>query len=155
MSGVKKRLAIIALGAALAPAAQAQSCLEPDQLLALDTRYETALQIGDVTLLDELLAPEFVWVHNLASMKENKAQLLARLGKGPGPMKQRRSHDISRHRLGNTAVLQGLSSVEKWNPGGESFRTLRYQFMRTYVEMNGVCRLLAVQTQKVWSSEGL
>lgn len=151
---MKKQLTAVALGLWMTATAQAQSCLEAEPLAALDARYETALQTGDVALLDQLLAPEFVWVHNLASMKESKAQLLARLDKGPGPMKQRRSHDISRQALGNTAVLQGLSSVDKWNPDGESFRTLRYQFMRTYVEVDGQCRLLAVQTQKVWSSDG-
>jgi hypothetical protein len=56
-------------------------------------------------------------------------------------------------RLDKTAVLQGLSSVEKWNPDGKTFRTSRYQFMRTYVEHKGECKLLAVQTMKVWSSE--
>lgn len=109
---------------------------------------------GDINFLDKLLAPEFYWVHNLASLKEKKAELLARLQKPEEQPKERRSHDISQQRLGSTVVLQGLSSVDKWNSDGKTFRTSRYQFMRTYVEHKGECKLLAVQTMKVWSSEG-
>lgn len=134
--------------------AQADTCLSEKKLVALDAQYERALQVGDVQFLDKLLAPEFYWVHNLASMKEKKAELLMRMQKPEEQPKERRSHDITRQRLGNTAVLQGLSSVDKWNADRKTFRTSRYQFMRTYVEHKGECKLLAVQTMKVWSSEG-
>lgn len=133
---------------------KAETCLDNEKLTALDAQYENALRTGDTKFLDKLLAPEFSWVHNLASLKENKAQLLVRLQKPEEPIKERRSHDIVFHRLGNTVVLQGLSSVDKWNPDGKTFRTSRYQFMRAYVEQQGECKLLAVQTMKVWSSEG-
>jgi hypothetical protein len=56
--------------------------------------------------------------------------------------------------LHSTAVVEGLVSVEKWNPDGKTFRTSRYQVMRTYVEAKGECKLLAVQSMKVWSSDG-
>lgn len=133
--------------------AQAQTCLEPKRLAKLDADYENALRKGDVQFLEQLLAPEFQWVHNLASLTETKAQLLARAQKPEEQPKERRSHDITVQRLDKTAVLQGLSSVDKWNSDGKTFRTSRYQFMRTYVEHNGSCKLLAVQTMKVWSSE--
>ncbi|MFC3115813.1 nuclear transport factor 2 family protein [Cellvibrio fontiphilus] len=131
----------------------AQSCLESEALIALDGRYETALQTGDVEFLQALLAPEFSWVHNLASMKETKAGLIARLQQESEQPKARKSHDITTHRLGNTAVLQGVSSVEKWNADGKTYRTLRYQFIRTYVAQGSQCKLLAVQTMKVSSPE--
>lgn len=134
--------------------AQAETCLDNKKLTTLDAQYENALGTGDTKFLDKLLAPEFSWVHNLASLKESKGQLLARMQKPEEPIKERRSHEIVFHRLGNTVVLQGLSSVDKWNPDGKTFRTSRYQFMRTYVEHQGECKLLAVQTMKVWSSEG-
>lgn len=137
----------------LSGGASAESCLTKAALIELDGSYEAALQSGNIKLLDELLAPEFYWVHNLASLKENKQQLIARVQLLSEQPKARRSHDISVQRLANTAVLEGLSSVEKWNADGKSFRTLRYQFMRTYVELNGACKLLAVQTMKVWSGE--
>lgn len=141
-------------GFLLVPVVQADTCLNAEKLVALDAQYEKALQGGDINFLDKLLAPEFYWVHNLASLKEKKAELLARLQKPEEQPKERRSHDISQQRLGSTVVLQGLSSVDKWNSDGKTFRTSRYQFMRTYVEHKGECKLLAVQTMKVWSSEG-
>lgn len=151
---MKKMLFISLLGfVSVGNAAQANSCLAERNLLALDSRYESALQNGDIRLLNELLAADFIWVHNLASMKETKTQLIARVQLPAEQPKARRAHDISVQRLANTAVLQGLSSVEKWNGDGKSFRTARYQFMRTYVELEGQCKLLAVQTMKVWSSE--
>jgi|SRR6187431_549622 len=152
---MKKLLVMTACLAFFAsPITQAETCLENEKLARLDAQYENALRTGDTKFLDKLLAPEFSWVHNLASLKENKTQLLARLQKPEEPIKERRSHDISFLHLDNTMVLQGLSSVDKWNPDGKTFRTSRYQFMRTYVEQKGECKLLAVQTMKVWSSEG-
>jgi len=152
---MKKLLVMTACLAFFAsPITQAETCLENEKLARLDAQYENALRTGDTKFLDKLLAPEFSWVHNLASLKENKTQLLARLQKPEEPIKERRSHDISFQHLDNTMVLQGLSSVDKWNPDGKTFRTSRYQFMRTYVEQKGECKLLAVQTMKVWSSEG-
>lgn len=142
------------LGVLMGSAAQAETCLDNEKLVQLDAQYENALQVGNVQFLDKLLAPEFYWVHNLASLQETKAQLLVRITKPEAQAHQRRSHDISPHRLGNTVVLQGLSSVDKLNPDGKTLRTSRYQFMRTYVEQKGECKLLAVQTMKVWSSEG-
>lgn len=142
------------LGVLMSSATHAETCLDTEKLMQLDAQYEHALQVGNVQFLDTLLAPEFYWVHNLASLQETKAQLLVRIKKPEAQAHQRRSHDINAHRLGNTVVLQGLSSVDKLNPDGKTLRTSRYQFMRTYVEQKGECKLLAVQTMKVWSSEG-
>lgn len=142
------------LGLVTCSVVQADICLTAEKLTLLDAKYEKALQAGDVKFLDNLLAPEFYWVHNQASMKEGKAQLLARIVMPEEQPKERRSHEISLQRLDKTAVLHGLSSVDKWNSDGKTFRTSRYQFMRTYVEHKGECKLLAVQTMKVWSSEG-
>ena len=151
---MKKIIVItMVLGASAISAAQAETCLSEKNLVALDAKYEQALQVGDTQFLDKLLAPEFYWVHNLASMKEKKTELLVRVKKSEEHAKKRRSYDISQQRLGNTVVLQGLSNVDKWNADGKTFRTSRYQFMRTYVEEKGECKLLAAQTMKVWSSD--
>lgn len=151
MTGLWGSLLYVAAGSI----AQAETCLATEKVLQLDARYENALRVGDVVFLDKLLAPDFYWVHNLASLKENKTELLVRMNQQVEQPKARRSHDISAQRLDKTVVLQGLSSVDKWNSDGKTFRTLRYQFMRTYVEHNHECKLLAVQTMKVWSSEGV
>jgi hypothetical protein len=57
------------------------------------------------------------------------------------------------HVLGDTVVLRGLNTVEHWNADGKTWKTNRYQFMRTYGNVAGACKLLSVQTMKVWSSE--
>lgn len=131
----------------------AAECLEPSRLKVLDAQYEEALRVGDTKFLKELLADDYVWVHNLASDIETKPGLLKRLKDLDEVPKARVSHDITAHRLANTVVLDGLSSVDKYNPDGKTFRTSRYRFMRTYVAHNGQCKLLSVQTMKVWSSE--
>jgi hypothetical protein len=111
----------------------AHSCLPIADLIARDSKYEEALRVGDVAFLDNLLADEFVWVHNLASAVEDKATILAR-SKAPTEIpKARTTSDVRAHALENTVVLQGLSHVEKWNSDGKTTRSLRYQFMRTYV----------------------
>lgn len=130
----------------------AAECLEPSRLKALDAQYEEALRVGDIKFLDNLLADDYVWVHNLASDIESKSVLLKRLATEDEIPKSRISHDITSHRLADTVVLEGLSSVDKYNADGETFRTSRYRFMRTYVAQKGQCKLLAVQTMKVWSS---
>ena len=151
---MKKVLVMALLPCAFMPAAYADSCLGNKNLILLDQQYETAMQTGDAKFLEQLLAPEFYWVHNQASLKETKAALIARIQQPEQQPKARRSHDLSVRQLQNTAVVEGLSSVEKWNPDGKTFRTSRYQVMRTYVEVKGECKLLAVQTMKVWSSDG-
>lgn len=152
---MRKRLLILLVGGCVcANSFAAPSCLDTDALIALDARYEMAVQTGDTDFLQRLLAPEYSWVHNLTSMKENKTALIVRLQKPDAQVKERRSHDIRALRLANTVVLEGLSSVDKWNADGKTYRTSRYQFMRTYVAVKGECKLLAVQTMKVWSSDG-
>ena len=131
----------------------AAECLEPSRLKALDAQYEEALRLGDVKFLNKLLADEFVWVHNLEADIENKSGLLKRLKAEKEIAKARNSHDITLHGLADTVVLSGLSSVDKYNPDGKTFRTSRYRFMRTYVAVKKQCKLLSVQTMKVWSSE--
>lgn len=131
----------------------AAECLQPSRLKALDAQYEEALRVGDVKFLHKLLADDFVWVHNLGADIENKPGLLKRLKADQEIAKARNSHDITLHALADTVVLSGLSSVDKYNPDGKTFRTSRYRFMRTYVAVKDQCKLLSVQTMKVWSSE--
>lgn len=141
-------LALVPVGALAAP------CLPTPDLIALDTRYEDATRRGDAAFLDQLLAEDFVWVHTLASAIEDKSVILARARKPAEPApKARTTSGVRAHILGDTVVLRGLSTVEQWNADGKTWRSNRYQFMRTYVNDNGHCKLLALQTMKVWSSE--
>lgn len=133
--------------------ADANPCLQDKNLQRLDQQYEEALRVGDTNFLNELLAEDFVWVHNLEADIENKKELLTRLQQQLDQVQTRRSSDITFHRLDKTAVLSGISSVEKLNADGETVRVSRYRFLRTYVASGKQCRLLAVQTMKLSTSD--
>ncbi|MGD8175603.1 nuclear transport factor 2 family protein [Marinimicrobium sp. ARAG 43.8] len=131
----------------------ADRCLEASPLKALDHRYEEALRVGEVDFLESVLAEDYVWVHNHAVASEDKRTLLARLGEGHETPLTRRSESVSYRRLANTAVLDGVTTVEKSpRKAGEAVRVNRYHFMRTYVLVDGHCQLLSNQTMKVWSN---
>lgn len=153
-------IATVLLGAN--PAAHASdivsACHPVPSLIERDARYEDAMRSGDAAYLDDLLAPNYVWVHSLASATDTKEDVLARARAARAAekpsYKSRATSDVQAQVAGGTVVLRGLSSVEQWNADGKTWRTNRYRFMRTYVEGGGACRLLAVQTMKVWSSDG-
>lgn len=143
---------LFAMSATFAMPALAASCLPATDLIEHDRQYEEALRVGNLPFLEAALADNYVWVHTLASQTESKADVLARLKTPPAIPKRRSTRDVQAHTLGATTVLRGISSVEQWNADGKTWRTNHYQFMRTYVEINGHCKLLSVQTMKVASS---
>jgi len=128
--------------------ASAAPCLPAPALIERDARYEEALRVGDVHFLQSLLADDYVWVHSLGSQIETRASLLARLVK-PVVYKARGTSEVHVHVLGDTAVVRGISTTEQWNADGTTWRANRYQFMRTYVNVGGECRLLSVQTMNL------
>lgn len=138
----------LSLAVLLPFAASAAPCLPTDALIALDSKYEEALRTGDVPFLQTLLADDYVWVHTLGSQIETRSSLLARLAK-PVVYKARTTSDVHAHVQGDTAVLRGVSTTEQWNPDGQTSRSNRYQFMRTYVSVAGACKLLSVQTMNL------
>jgi ketosteroid isomerase-like protein len=147
-----KRL-FLALCCALPLQSFAAPCLPVPDLIQRDQQYEEALRVGDVAFLQAWLADDFVWVHNLASQVETRAVVLARSEHPAVVHKSRTTSDVHGHVLGDTVVLRGLNTVEQWNADGKTWKSNRYQFMRTYVNVGGACKLLSTQTMKVWSSE--
>lgn len=152
-AGATGRTALLAAGIACGLPAYAADCLPVANLVALDAQYEEAMRVGDVPFLQRHLADDFIWVHNLVSSVDNKAAMLARAATPNTGHKARTTSAVQAQVLDNTVVLRGLSSVDAWNADGKTWRTNRYQFMRTYVQTGAGCKLLAVQTMKVWSGE--
>ena len=144
---------MLLLSAALPFAAQGASCLPAADLIARDAQYEEATRVNDAAFLENYLADDFVWVHNLVSSIDDKAAVVARAKKAATVPKSRTTSGVQAQSLGDTVVLRGQSTVEAWNADGKTWRSNRYQFMRTYVNTPAGCKLLAVQTMKVWSSE--
>ncbi|MBV7534880.1 nuclear transport factor 2 family protein [Duganella sp. sic0402] len=128
--------------------ASAAPCLPSEALIKLDSQYEEALRTGDVPFLQSLLADDYVWVHTLGTQIETRDILLARLAK-PVVYKARSTSDVHVHVQGDTSVVRGVSTTEQWNQDGATFRSNRYQFMRTYVKVAGKCKLLSVQTMNL------
>jgi len=139
---------LLSLAALLPLAASAAPCLPVDALIARDSQYEEALRVGDLPFLQTLLADDYVWVHTLGSEIETRTSLLARLAK-PVVYKSRTTNDVHAHVQGDTVVLRGVSTTVQWNADGQTSRSNRYQFMRTYVNVAGECKLLSVQTMNL------
>jgi ketosteroid isomerase-like protein len=139
---------LLSLFSVLPVIASAAPCLPSDALIKLDSQYEEALRTGDVPFLQSLLADDYVWVHTLGTQVETRDILLARLAK-PVVYKARSTGDVHVHVQGETSVLRGVSTTEQWNQDGSTFRSNRYQFMRTYVNVAGQCKLLSVQTMNL------
>ena len=153
MKNLLVSLGFASLCAAFPSVALCAPCLPIGELIERDRQYEEALRVGDVAFLTSLLADDYVWVHSLASQIETRTLLLTRLAHPGVVPKSRSTSEVRGHVSGDTVVLRGLSSVEQFNADGKTWRTNRYQFMRTYVKVDGVCKLLANQTMKVWSSQ--
>lgn len=140
------------LAGCILPLQALASCLPVSELVARDRQYEEALRVGDTAFLDQLLHDNYVWVHTLATQIEDKPTLLARLKPAPTAHKSRTTSEVHAHVAGDTVALRGLSTVEQWNADGKSWRINRYQFMRTYASVGGACKLVAVQTMNLSST---
>ena len=137
----------------------AGDCLAESTLRERDANYEKALVEDDVDYLDELLHPNFNWVHNHASYIEpSKAAII-------NPMRERIADDkpaysVKREqsgvvylRAGETAVLHGFTNVyrDKSKLTGDDAEYSRYHFMRTYSRdtSSNSCVLLANHTMEI------
>ncbi|MBM3168472.1 MAG: nuclear transport factor 2 family protein [Bacteroidetes bacterium] len=117
------------------------------QLVDLDKSWERALLNSEVEFLDQLLADEFIWVHNHASLIDGKPEVLSRAkkirGGQPDDTRNRSSRDQQVVLLGQTAVVSGFTLVDR----GPQPTT--YHFMRTYVLVDGYWKLLANHTMAI------
>ncbi len=118
-----------------------------DRLLELDRSWEKALLNSEVAILEELLAEEFIWVHNHASLIDGKAETLSRAKRiRAGQQDDTRNRSAREHQvvlLGQTAVVSGFTLVDR-GP-----QPTNYHFMRTYALVEGKWKLLANHTMAI------
>ena len=118
-----------------------------EQLVALDKGWERALLNSDVEFLENLLAEEFVWVHNHASQIDGKAEALNRAKKiRAGQQDDTQDRSPRDHQvviLEQTAVVSGFTVVDR----GPQPTT--YHFMRTYALVAGKWKLIANHTMAI------
>lgn len=125
----------------------AQHCLEPEALKTLDLSWEQALLESDLSFFKTVLSEDFKWVHNHAGTIDTKTELLERASDpnrgATGKPKSRISKDITTIIHDNTGVITGFTIVDR----GPT--PVTYHFMRTYVNKEGKCFLIANQTMAV------
>ena len=118
-----------------------------ERLLELDRSWEKALLNSEVAILEELLAEEFIWVHNHASLIDGKAETLSRAKRiragQQDDTRNRSPRDQKVVLLGQTAVVSGFTLVDR-GP-----QPTNYHFMRTYALVDGKWKLLANHTMAI------
>ena len=144
-------LVIIVIVLSLASAVAQESCLDSKRLSSLDTEWEKALLESNVEFLDSILAEDFIWVHNHAAGTDTKEILLKRasdqnVGAAWNP-DSRKSKDVKVTVIGSTGIVTGFTIVDR----GSTSTT--YHFMRTYVEFEGNCLLIANHTMVIPDEE--
>jgi ketosteroid isomerase-like protein len=118
-----------------------------ERLLELDKSWEKALLNSEVAILEELLAEEFIWVHNHARQIDGKEEALSRAKRIlAGQQDDTRNRTPSEQKvvlLGQTAVVSGFTLVDR-GP-----QPTNYHFMRTYALVEGKWKLLANHTMAI------
>lgn len=148
----KFSLLFILLGFIVIPGTAQISCLDSEQLKKLDLTWEKALLESDASVFESLLTEDFIWVHNHASSIDTKASLIKRSTESSsgatGNPKSRISKDVETRVTGSTGVVTGFTIVDRGST------PILYNFMRTYVEVEGTCFLLANHTMDVPKNDG-
>jgi ketosteroid isomerase-like protein len=132
-------LALIAL-----PHARPQSASDDEgRVLALETAWNHAEQAKDVAALDQLLAPELVYIDYDGSLM-NKEQFLAAVkteGLSPAQIVNEKQSAVV---FGDCAVVTGIYH-EKGIANGKPY-TRRGRFTDTWVKSNNTWRCVASQS---------
>jgi ketosteroid isomerase-like protein len=117
------------------------------QLLELDKGWEKALLNSEVEFLENLLAEDFIWVHNHASLIDGKVEAISRAKRirsgQQDDTRNRSPRDQKVVLLGQTGVVSGFTVVDR----GPQPTT--YHFMRTYTLVDGKWKLLANHTMAI------
>lgn len=123
----------------------------PQQLLEMDQGWENALLKSDAVFLENLLADDFIWVHNHAGQIDGKEAAVSRAKRIQTGQADDTRGRVSRDQkvviLGNTGVVSGYTVVDR----GPS--PVTYHFMRTYALVDGKFKLLANHTMAIPDEE--
>jgi ketosteroid isomerase-like protein len=139
-------LALVALTAAmLGPSAFAQSA-EEQEVMAVTQRACDAFRLGDVTAVEDLLAPQFTLV-GTDSKVQPRSQAVAEVTAGEPRYEVFRNHGMVAHVYGDAATVQGITSL-KGTAGGKPF-ALDVRFTDTLVRINGRWKIVVSHVTRI------
>jgi hypothetical protein len=128
-----------------------QTCMTAENIKALDAKWEEANLHPNPDFMESVLAKEFIWVHNHASMTDDKMTVVERAKKqksnGASDIKSRIQSEVKVAITGKTAIVTGITMVDRGPI------PTKYHFMRTYVEVDGKCLLVGNHTMAVPEEE--
>ena len=120
--------AILTINPAMSASVQEQEAMAATQA-ACD-----AFRLRDIPALERLLAPEFTLVSTNAEV-QSRAQAIQEVRDGDPQYERFENHSMSARVYGDTAVVQGITSL-KGRSGGKPF-ALDVRFTDTLVRTNG------------------
>ncbi|WPR77903.1 nuclear transport factor 2 family protein [Algoriphagus sp. NG3] len=148
---MKTLLPLLALFLFTHYSASAQVCMTEASIKALDAQWEENNLNPDPEFFRNVLAEDFVWVHNHASMIDTKEAVVKRAetqsAKSTSDTRSRIQSSIKVAITGNTAIVTGFTIVDR----GPT--PTKYHFMRTYVEIEGKCLLTGNHTMAIPEGE--
>lgn len=128
-----RRFMVLALAAFTLQPAWGASVSEKEVMAATQAACD-AFRLRDVAALERLLAPEFTLVSTSADV-QSRAQALQEVRDGDPQYERFENHDMTARVYGNTAVVQGITSL-KGLSGGKPF-ALDVRFTDTLVRVGG------------------
>ena len=141
------RIVIAIIGLSIFSAAAQENCLNQENLKKLDASWEKAQLELNADYIKSLLAEDFIWVHNHANTIDTKEAVLERIQRyirtNNKNTKSRTSKDVNVIISGKTGIVSGIAIIDKISG------LTNYHFMRTYVEIDGKCYLIANQTMAI------
>lgn len=127
------------------------TCMTEENIIALDAKWEEANLHPDPDFFEATLGKEFIWIHNHGSMVDSKGSVVERAknqkAAGTSNTRSRTQSEVKVAITGNTAVVTGITIVDR----GPT--PTKYNFMRTYVEIDGKCLLIGNHTMAVTEGE--
>lgn len=138
---------IFIVGLSILPTSAQDSCLRPDNLKELDASWENALLELNLEFFEQTVSKDFIWVHTHATKIDSKKSLLDEvrnnLKRNINNTKSRISKDVKVIISGTTGIITGFTTVDR-GP-----KPITYNFMRTYVQADGKCYLIANHTMAI------
>jgi ketosteroid isomerase-like protein len=137
---------IAAFAVACLTLTDAQADAEAQRAMAATQAACDALRLQDMAALEKLLAPEFVLVTSRAEV-QSREQVIAEVRSGDPQYSRFENHSMSARVYGDTAVVQGITSLEGVS-GGAPFK-VDVRFTDTLIKVKGRWMLVVSHVTRI------